>query len=312
MFLKLYFTKCDERAELMRNLDVTTLRSFVAVADLGGVTKAAGFLHLTQSAVSMQLKRLEELLGIALLDRSGRSIALTSSGEQFLGYARRMVTLNDEVIRRLTHDEFEGEITFGVPHDVVYPVIPRAMQQFAQAYPRVKVHLIASNTRHLKPQFDRGACDLILTTEAESGAGAERLCTLPLAWIGTPGGAAWRRRPFRLAQSRNCIFRTRAVRALDQAGIDWEMAVETDSDRTIEATTSADLGVMVMIEGTEPPHLEVIDHSEVLPELGHQHINMYGAEAGKGEVIGHLADLLRRGFHSTQKRPELTVAQRRA
>ncbi len=280
----------------MRNLDVTTLRSFVAVADLGGVTKDAGFLHLTQSAVSMQLKRLEELLGVALLDRSGRTIALTAAGEQMLGYARRMVTLNDEVIRRLTHDEFEGEITLGVPHDIVYPVIPRAMQQFAQAYPRVKVHLISAYTKTLKPQFARGECDLILTTESETGPGGERLCTLPLVWIGAPGGAAWRRQPFRLASGNTCVFRQRAVRALDQAGIDWEMAVNTESDRTVEATVSADLGVSAMIEGTEPPHQEVIDHGGVLPEIGLQHINMYGAETGKGEVIGHLAELLRRGF----------------
>ena len=87
----------------MRNLDVTTLRSFVAVAESGGVTRAAGFLHLTQSAVSMQLKRLEELLGLDLFDRSGRSIALTASGEQLLVYARRMVSLNDEVITCLLY-----------------------------------------------------------------------------------------------------------------------------------------------------------------------------------------------------------------
>ena len=81
----------------MRNLDITTLRSFVAVAEAGGVTRAAGFLHLTQSAVSMQLKRLEELLGLALFDRSGRTIALTASGEQLLAYARRMVALTPVV-----------------------------------------------------------------------------------------------------------------------------------------------------------------------------------------------------------------------
>ena len=91
----------------MRNLDVTTLRSFVAVAESGGVTRAAGFLHLTQSAVSMQLKRLEELLGLELLDRSGRTIALTASGEQLLVYARRMVALIDEVITRLTDQDYE-------------------------------------------------------------------------------------------------------------------------------------------------------------------------------------------------------------
>ena len=105
----------------MRNLDVTTLRSFVAVAEAGGVTRAAGFLHLTQSAVSMQLKRLEELLGLELLDRSGRTIALTASGEQLLVYARRMVALNDEVMTRLTDQAYEGQITLGVPHDIVYP-----------------------------------------------------------------------------------------------------------------------------------------------------------------------------------------------
>ncbi|MEO1734302.1 MAG: LysR family transcriptional regulator, partial [Pseudomonadota bacterium] len=91
----------------MRNLDITTLRSFVAVAESGGVTRAAGFLHLTQSAVSMQLKRLEELLDVELLDRSGRSIALTAEGEQLLGYARRMVALNDEIVSRLTDEAFE-------------------------------------------------------------------------------------------------------------------------------------------------------------------------------------------------------------
>ena len=112
----------------MRNLDITTLRSFVAVADSGGVTRAAGFLHLTQSAVSMQLKRLEEMLGLSLLDRSGRGIALTASGEQLLVYARRMIALNDEVIGKLTDQAFEGQLTLGVPHDVVYPAVPQVLK----------------------------------------------------------------------------------------------------------------------------------------------------------------------------------------
>jgi DNA-binding transcriptional LysR family regulator len=294
----------------MRNLDVTTLRSFVAVADLGGVTKAAGFLHLTQSAVSMQLKRLEELIGVSLLDRSGRGIALTPAGEQLLGYARRMVSLNDEGIRRLTHDEFEGSITLGVPHDIVYPVIPRAMQQFAAAYPRIKVHLISSYTRALRSQFEKGECDLILTTETETGAGAELLSTLPMAWIGAPGGATWRRRPFRFASGENCLFRTPSIRALDEAGIEWEMAVETTSERTVEATVSADLGVCAMIKGTEPPYLEVIEHGGALPDLGSQNINMYGAQAGKGDVITYLADLLRSGFHPMRGNLEVVTPKR--
>lgn len=292
------------KGKAMRNLDVTTLRSFVAVADMGGVTKAAGFLHLTQSAVSMQLKRLEELIGVALLDRSGRGIALTPEGEQMLGYARRMVTLNDEIMRRLSHDEFEGKISLGVPHDIVYPAIPRVLQQFRAAYPRVKVDLVSSFTLQLKEAFEKGEIDLILTTESKTPDGAEAVCSLPLVWIGAPGGASWRRRPFPFASARHCLFRPRAIAALHQAGIEWESALETESDRTVEATIAADLGVGEMLLGTEPRHLEVIDHGGALPDLGDQLINMYGAQQAKGDVIAHLADLLRKSFHTMRPQSE--------
>jgi DNA-binding transcriptional LysR family regulator len=119
---------------MARNLDITALRSFVAVADCGGVTRAAGYLNLTQSAVSMQLKRLEESLDSHLLDRSARTIALTASGEQLLSYARRMLELNDEVYGRLTAQEYEGEIVLGVPHDIVYPSIPRCCNSFTPIF----------------------------------------------------------------------------------------------------------------------------------------------------------------------------------
>lgn len=280
----------------MRNLDVTTLRSFVAVADSGGVTRAAGFLHLTQSAVSMQLKRLEETLGLDLLDRSGRTIALTASGEQLLVYARRMIALNDEVITRLTDQAFEGEITLGVPHDIVYPAIPRVLKQFHAAFPRVKVQLISSYTRALKQDFGKGTCDMILTTETTIDAGGELLCTKPLRWIGAPDGSTWRQRPLRLAFGRQCTFRPKVVERLDAGGVDWELMVETESDRTIEATVAADLAVHAMIDGTEPPHLEQVEHNGTLPDLPEQHINLYGAQAAKGVVHDTLADLLRRAF----------------
>jgi DNA-binding transcriptional LysR family regulator len=280
----------------MRNLDITTLRSFVAVADTGGVTRAAGFLHLTQSAVSMQMKRLEELLGLDLLDRSGRGISLTAGGDQLLSYARRMVALNDEVIGRLTHQAFEGEIVLGVPRDVVYPAIPRVLQQLNAAYPRVRVQLVTSFTRGLKAQFARGECDLIVTTELAADGDCETLTTRPLCWIGAPDGSAWRQRPLRLAFGRNCMFRARVTEALDRAEIPWDMMVETDSDRTIEATVSADLAVHSLIDGTEPPHLVQIEHGGALPELPVQKINLYGAGEANSQVVAELAALLRQNF----------------
>ncbi|THH35834.1 LysR family transcriptional regulator [Aliishimia ponticola] len=287
----------------MRNLDVTTLRSFVAVADNGGVTRAAGFLHLTQSAVSMQLKRLEDMLGVELLDRTGRRIALTAAGEQLLAYARRMVALNDEIMSRLSEQSQEGELTLGVPYDVVYPAIPRVLQQFNAAFPKVRVHLISSFTLTLKEQFARGEVDMTLTTESGTGEGAEALCTKPLVWIGAQGGVAWRQRPLKLAFGRHCVFRPHAVAALDRAGFDWELTVESDSDRSIEAAVAADLAVQIALQGTQPSHLEVIEHGGALPDLPEQKINLMTGKSGD-PARDVMADLLRAAF-SISEAPRL-------
>ena len=184
---------------MARNLDTTALRSFVTVADTGGVTKAAGMLHLTQSAVSMQLKRLEESLGVLLLDRSARQISVTAEGEQLLSYARRILALNDEALQRLTSQDYEGEIVLGVPHDIIDPYIPPVLRRFAANFPRMKIKLVSEPTKRLREMFARGECDAIITTESEPGEGGEALVTLPLVWVGAVGGGAWRQRPLPVA-----------------------------------------------------------------------------------------------------------------
>lgn len=259
----------------MRNLDMTALRSFVAVADTGGVTRAAGMLNLTQSAVSMQLKRLEESLDLALLDRSARTISLTPTGEQMLGYARKMLKLNDEALSRLTATEFEGELKLGVPHDIIYPAVPAVLKRFAVEFPRMQVRLISAPTRKLLDMFRRGEVDLILTTEETCGPGGQVLVELPLLWIGAQDGSAWRKTPLPVAFCSNCIFRSGVLRALNEAGITWHMAVDSEMDNAVEAAVSADLAVHVALKGSLPPHTEVIDHGGALPALRAQNINLY-------------------------------------
>lgn len=283
---------------MARNLDLTALRSFVAVADCGGVTRAAGYLNLTQSAVSMQLKRLEESLDCRLLDRSSRSVALTASGEQLLSYARRMMDLNDEVYARLTAQEYEGEIILGVPHDIVYPSIPQVLHQFHANFPRMRVTLFSSFTTQLKEKFARGECDLILTTEDGVDAGGKTLVELPLVWIGAPGGSAWRQRPLRLAFEYRCIFRKGVQEALDYAGIPWEISIESDQTRPIEASVSADLAVHVMLEGSAPPYSEPIQHGGALPELARKKINLYASDLMTGEAAENLVSLIRQSYGS--------------
>ncbi len=292
MFLNLKITDLD----MPRNMDLTALRAFVAVADSGGVTKASGFLNLTQSAVSMQLKRLEDMLDVALFDRAARKMNLTAAGEQMLSYARRMLELNDEVLARLTAPAYEGEIKLGVPHDIVYPSIPQVLHRFAAAYPRMKVNLVSSYTERLKRMFARGEVDAILTTENQLDAGGETLLQRRLVWVGAVNGQMWKQRPLRLAFEHACIFRSSAQAALDAHGVPWEMAVESDSVRTVEASVSADLAVHTSIEGTEPPYVEQIAHGGGLPELPMVKINLYKSDLIQGEPFQALIDYTRTAY----------------
>lgn len=284
---------------MSRNLDMTALRSFVTVAEVGGVTRAAGVLNLTQSAVSMQLKRLEEALNLSLLDRSARTIGLTPSGEQLLGYARKMLLINDEVLSRLTATEYEGEIKLGVPHDIIYPSVPQVLRRFAADFPRMQVKLVSAPTRSLLEMLGRGEVDLILTTEEHCGPGGQEMVELPLLWIGAQGGAAWRRQPLPVAFCGNCIFRSGVLQALNENDIIWEMAVDSELDNAVEAVVSADLAVHVALEGCLPPHTEVIHHGGLLPALQSQKINMYVLKPND-PVSAALADIVRLIYASPQ------------
>ncbi|HEU0221267.1 MAG TPA: LysR family transcriptional regulator [Paracoccaceae bacterium] len=281
---------------MIRNLDMAALRSFVTVAETGGVTRAAARLNLTQSAVSMQLKRLEELLSQPLLERQGRGVALTAQGEQLLSYGRRIVELNDEAWGRMTDAAFSGEVNLGVPHDIVYPHIPEVLRRFSKAYPRVRVTLDSSFTRKLKARFEAGEIDVILTTEDRLEPGGETLAAARLAWVGAPGGNAWRSRPLKLAFENVCIFRSSTLAALDRAGIRWEMAVNSDNTRSIEATVSADLAIHVSLESNVAPTMECIRHGGALPELSTVLVNMYVAAGPRAAIAGEIARMIRETY----------------
>lgn len=279
-----------------RNLDLTALRSFMTVAEVGGVTRAAGQLHLTQSAVSMQLKRLEESLGLELLDRSARNIGITPQGELLLSYARRLLALNDEAWGRLSSDNYEGSITFGVPHDVVHPHIPNVLRRFSAEYPKVKVNLISSYTASLRVGFEAGEIDVILTTELEGTSNKTPLSMERLVWVGAKGGRAWKQRPLRLASHNSCAFRPISGKALDDAKISWEMAVTTDSSETVEASLSADLGIEARLMARMHTELEEIDHNGELPDLPSFQVNLYVCPEAQSMLAGALAEMIRSAY----------------
>ena len=276
-----------------RNLDLASLRSFVTVADVGGVTRAAGYLNLTQSAVSMQIKRLEDALGMTLFLRAARKLALSPEGEQLLSYGRRMLALNDEALSQLASTCCQGEIRLGVPHDVVYPAIPGILKRMAQAYPRVRINLVSSFTILMKQDFARGAFDVMLTTEEAPDAGAEVLSSRALVWVGAQEGNAWQRRPLRLGFKDTCIFRPRAQTALEAAGIPWEMATGGESEQAVEATVAADLAVSVRMVGSIPEGMTPIAGENQLPPVGEMKLGLYRASRRNDEAIDLLINELR-------------------
>ena len=299
MFLKRRITEID----MPRNLDLTALRSFVAVADTGGVTRAAAVLNLTQSAVSMQLKRLEENLDQTLLDRSGRTIGLTNAGEQLVSYGRKILELNDEIYARMTDSAFEGTLVLGVPHDIVYPSIPKVLKLFATDYPRMRIQLLSSWTHRLKELFSEGKCDVILTTEDVLEPGGETLEEVPLLWYGAPNGTAWQQRPLPIASEPVCQFRRTTQKALDIAGVPWVVAVESESSRSVEATVAGDFAVMSQLSGTAAPQLAEVPHQGALPELGTKMINLYVSTATQNPAREHLADIVRRFYGQSAPLP---------
>jgi DNA-binding transcriptional LysR family regulator len=276
-----------------RNLDLSAMRSFVTVADVGGVTRAAGYLNLTQSAVSMQIKRLEDSLGLPLFLRAARKLALSPDGEQLLSYGRRMLALNDEALSLLSSNACEGEIRLGVPHDVVYPAMPGILKRMAQAYPRVRINLVSSFTILMKQDFARGGFDVMLTTEEAPDPGAEALSARALIWVGAPDGNAWQRRPLRLGFKDTCIFRGRAQSALEEVGIPWEMATGGESEQAVEATVAADLAVTVRMVGSIPDSMAPIMGDNQLPSVGEMKLGLYRSNRRSDEAVDLLVSELR-------------------
>lgn len=285
---------------MSRNLDMTALRSFVAVAEAGGVTRAAGRLNLTQSAVSMQLKRLEESLGVSLLSRSTRSIAPTAAGDKLLSYARSMLRLNDEAVAHMNVSADAGELVLGIPVDILDPVIPQVLRQFRSEFPMIRVQMLAENTISLKQAFAHGDCHITLTTEQGCDLNGRTIAELPMVWVGAKDGHAWKGETIPLAVGKQCLFRPYAVKELDKMGIPWEIVLEAAGHRAVEAAVAADLAVEVLLQGTSPPRFEVIDHKGALPQLGTWQINIYRDPNQTSVPLDRLEELLAEGFAEIQ------------
>ncbi len=280
----------------LHNLDLGTLRSFVTIAESGSMTRAAGRLYMTQSAISMQIKRLENSLGMSVFERSAHGMTTTTEGEQLLHFASQMLAINDEAMGRLTSPDYEGQIRLGAPCDVIYPHIPGILKAFNRDYPRVQIKLSSGPTVNLKNQYKQGLLDVVLTTEKVASPGGQVISTQPLIWTGAEDGHAWKKRPVPLGISKNCAFRASATKALDDAELEWIDVVASEDDTAALAMVSADLCISAELECVKESGRVAIGHGGQMPGLPEFSIVLYSVETPGNHLGQTLVEYLLRAY----------------
>lgn len=252
----------------LTNLDMDVLRSFVAGTDLGSFAKAAERLGRSQSAVSLQLKKLEEQVGESLLRKEGRGLALTAPGEILLSYARRLLELNDEAVAAVRGVAVEGWVRLGIVQDFAEVWLPALLGRFARAHPGVKIDVIVDRGINLAEQVARGELDLALAWGDYPSPHRRKLAEIPLHWIGRAGFQLSPGQPVPLIAFRPpCTFRKRAVEALDAAGLPWRLAFTSPSLAGLFAAVEAGLGVTPRTAEGIPPRLALLGPESGLPPL---------------------------------------------
>jgi DNA-binding transcriptional LysR family regulator len=280
----------------MIDLDPACLRAFLAVAEEGGFTRAAQKLNRTQSAVSMQIRRLEEVLGVRLIGDRKRA-TLTPAGERILEHARRIMALNDEVLGRARGLDIAGRVRIGAPDDYVSFFLPAMLRRLATTHPLVEVEVRCNMSVDLIAAVDRGHLDLALVTRLPGFDGGTTVRREPLIWV-TTDEALSERRPLPLALfSVGCPFRAAALERLDKARLPFRIAYESPSITSIAAAVSEGLAIAALAQISLQPAMKVLDAAHGLPALPVVEIVLYGprsaaspaAQAVKASVMEALA-----------------------
>lgn len=277
-----------------RTLDLRALQSFVTVVSTKSFTAAARQLNYSQSAVSMQLRRLETELGVTLLARDARTIEPTRPGREVLGYAREMLRLGGELRERLAEREVAGTVRLGLPVDYA-PYIPATLTLFAERYPLVEMEVRSDLSVNLIEQTRAGDIDMAIVTREPEAAGGVRLRREPLVWVSAPSTTVHLQDPLPLALSLEgvCAFRTAATARLDAAGRRWRTAYESQAFATQRIPVGVGLAVTVAIPSLLSADLEILDPEAAgLPELPAMDIRLHRSPGRASHAADCLADLL--------------------
>jgi DNA-binding transcriptional LysR family regulator len=257
-------------------LELDVLRTFVAIAETGSFTMAASAVFRTPSAVSMQIKKLEEQLGVSVFLRDARSVSLTQEGEMLLGYARRLLALNREAVAKFVMPDISGIVRLGSPDDYGERILPNVLKRFAQTHPSIAVDVVIDVSSNLRKRMSERQLDITLFTACRSvPEEAEVLLTEPVVWGGAKGGTAHLREPLPLSiWEEGCAWRASALEALGNAGRNYRIAYMSAHTAGQRSAILSDLAVAPLPKSFIGDDIVALGPDEGLPALSNYNLAM--------------------------------------
>lgn len=261
-------------------LEPDVLRTFVAIAETGSFTAAANLVFRTPSAVSMQIKKLEETLGRSVFLRDARNVSLTPDGEVLLTYARRLLAINREAVSKFVMPDIAGVVRFGSPDDYGERILPHVLKLFAKSHPSVAVDVVIDQSVNLRKRMEQKTLDITLLTciRDEVPDGAEVMLNEPMVWTGAKGGCAHLRDPLPVSLwEEGCAWRAGAVEALGRQGRDYRVAFMSAHASGQRAAIRADLAVAPLPKTFIDDDLVALGEDDGLPEMNCYSLAMWVA-----------------------------------
>lgn len=250
------------------NLDLDLLRTFVAVADLNTFAAAAAAVCRTQSAVSQQMQRLEQLVGKELFARHGRNKLLTEHGIQLLGYARKILRFNDEACMSLMFSNLQGVLTLGASDESADTILPFLLNRISSVYPKLALDVSVKRNAFMVEMLNENKVDLVVTTHRPGQFDCLTLRTSPTHWYCAAEYVLQKGEPVPLVLLDDpSPFRDMVLTALNEANIPWRLAYVASTLPAVRAAVKAGLGVTARPVEMMSPDLRVLGKSDGLPAL---------------------------------------------
>lgn len=268
----------------LRDLQIDWLHCLVAVVDAGSLSAATVQLHRSQSAVSMQLKKLEDAVGHRLLERGARRLELTEQGQTLLGYARRMLDLQAEAQAALQPAVLSGRVRLGVPDDYAATYLTPVLRRFAPRHSGVEIELNCEQSTALIPRVERGELDLALISRDHARRG-RLLFHEPMVWVGSPQLELWRRDPLPIAVYEDIsLARRGAIYALALQGRRYKVVYHSSSLAGQLAAVESGLAVAALTQCSAPAQLQVLGREQGLGPLAPMQVAAYRSKASRGNA----------------------------